>query len=137
MSNTIIIILGSTNDKSGNISDIGLTRLKKGLEIYKRKESAKLLLTGGYSKGKKISERPYSFYAKQFMLEEGVLENDIVGLVMSKDTVEDAKLSLPIIKNLNSEQIIIVTSDFHMNRSMYIFKKVFDGYSLSFVEAEY
>ena len=137
MNNAIIVVLGSTNDKYGNISNIGLSRLDKGYEIYRQQDNSKLLLTGGYSKGKKVAEHPYSFYAKQLMLQKGVLEKNIIGLVMSKDTVEDAKLSLPYLNKIDNKTIIIVTSDFHMRRTQYIFNRVFQGEKLQFIEAEY
>ncbi|WP_286260600.1 YdcF family protein [Pseudoalteromonas apostichopi] len=137
MNNAIIVVLGSTNDKHGSISRIGLSRLDKGLEIYKKQENSKILLTGGYSKGKKVAEHPYSYYAKQLILKKGVIEEDIIGLVMSKDTVEDAKLSVPYLKHVNDRNIIIITSDFHMRRTKYIFNKIFKGKKLYFIEAEY
>jgi len=137
VNDAIIVVLGSINDKYGNISDIGLSRLDKGVEIYKQQYNAKILLTGGYSKGKKAAEHPYSYYAKQLIMKKGVPEKDIIGLVMSKDTVEDAKLSVPYLNKTDGRAIIVITSDFHMRRTKYIFNKVFNEKELIFIEAEY
>jgi len=135
--NIVIIVLGSTNDENGTISNIGLQRLKKGIEVYKYTNNAKLILTGGFGKHFNKSNHPYSFYAKNFVISEGIKETDILDFVLSKDTIEDAQLSLPVVKSQNFNSIIIITSDFHMNRVNHIFKKVFEGYELTFVEIKY
>lgn len=137
MNNNLIIILGSTNDETGKISDIGEARLKKGVEIYNRLAKAKVLITGGYSKGIKVTEHPYSHYAKETLLKQGISEHDIVGLVMSRDTIEDAKLALPFLNESFYKKIIIVTSDFHLTRSEYIFNKVFSEYNFCFETSSY
>lgn len=133
--NSILVVLGSTNDMHGNISRIGLSRLNKCLDIYNKKDNNKILLTGGHSKGIKVAKHPYSYYAKQLLLKKGVHEEDVLGLVMSKDTVEDAKLSVPYLVSFRDKKIIIITSDFHMVRARYIFNRVFQGDELIFIEA--
>ena len=134
-SNQLLIVLGSTTDRLGNISRIGLGRLLKGLELLKAIPNLKLLLTGGFSKGKKITEYPYAYYARQFMLSNGVAPDRILDLALSRDTIEDAKLALEIIEGQPFDDFIIVTSDFHIGRTKYIFERVFHGRSLSFVAA--
>lgn len=133
----LLIVLGSTNDRWGHISPIGLGRLSKGLELIEALPHLKLLLTGGFSKGEKISEYPYAHYARQFMLSKGVTADRILALALSRDTIEDAKLALAVIKDQPFDEYIIVTSDFHMDRAKYIFEKVFYGRALSFVAAQY
>lgn len=128
----VIIILGSTNSPDGEISPIGLQRLDKGAEIYKNKEGLKILLTGGNSGKEKKFEFPYSYYAKQYLISIGVEEPDILPLVLSKDTVEDAKLSLPVIQEYQFHSILVVTSDFHLERARYIFDRVFSSFELTY-----
>jgi uncharacterized SAM-binding protein YcdF (DUF218 family) len=133
----LLIVLGSTNDRRGNISRVGLGRLTRGLELIEAFPHLKLLLTGGFSKGEKISEYPYAYYARHFMLSNGVAPDRILEPALSRDTIEDAKLALAIIEGKPFDEFIIVTSDFHMDRAKYIFEKVFCGRILSFEAVHY
>lgn len=133
----VIIILGSTNSPEGEISPIGLQRLDKGAEIYKNMGGIKILLTGGYSVFGNKSEFPYSYFAEKYLISIGVKEADILPLVLSKDTIEDAKLSLPVIKEFHFHSILVVTSNFHMERTKYIFNRVFSSFKLTYEGIDY
>lgn len=137
MINKFIIICGSTNDLKGNISDIGIGRLEKGLELFRQNQKSKIILTGGIGAHFNQTSKPYAYYAKKYLLNRGVHESAIMDLVLSVDTVEDAKLSKKIVDNYNVTNIIIVTSDFHMERVKYIFDKVYSNFSIQYEESEY
>ena len=135
--NGIIIVLGSTNNKEGIISKIGIERLKAGIEIYKKEKDYKFLLTGGFGRHFNITDKPYAEYARNFLLENGISRASILDIVLSSDTVEDAKLSYPIVQKLEPEVTIVVTSEFHMERASFIFKSVFKNYPLIFEASVY
>jgi uncharacterized SAM-binding protein YcdF (DUF218 family) len=46
-------------------------------------------------------------------------------VVVSGYTLEDAELSKPLIDAGKFDEILLVTSDFHMPRAQYLFEKVF------------
>ncbi len=134
--NGIIAILGSPNDDGGNLSDIAVGRNKKGMEEYRNREGYKILVTGGFGNHFNTTDKPHAYYAKQFLIKEGVLEEDILEFAESHDTVEDALLAKPIIDKYGVKDLVIVSSDFHMERVRYIFQKVFEGYDLRFSAAK-
>lgn len=132
-----IIVLGSTNDDKGIISDIGRQRLDKGVEIFKLNKDYRLILTGGFGNHFNTTNRPYSSYAKEYLIDKGIPEASIMELVLSKDTIEDAKLTYSLLRDIKISHIFLITSDFHMNRVKFIFNKIFVGYNIDFVEVRY
>ncbi|KPJ70067.1 hypothetical protein AMJ44_01160, partial [candidate division WOR-1 bacterium DG_54_3] len=130
--NGIIIILGSPNDAHGNLSDIATGRLNKGLQEYRHYPGYKILCTGGFGEHFNTTDKPHAHYAINYLLQKGLLETDILEIVESQNTVEDALLSKPIIEKYNVTSLIIVSSDFHMLRVRYIFEKIYRGYHLTF-----
>lgn len=133
----VIIVLGSTNDQSGNISDIGLQRLNKGISLLNAIKGSRVILTGGFGSHFNSTNIPYSTYAKEFLIKNNVNKNRILDCVLSTNSIEDATLTLPLIKEINPHNIHIVSSDFHMERVKYIFNNVFSGMNLSFHEVNY
>jgi len=131
----VVIILGNRNDEQGNLLELAVGRLDKGIEEYHSHPDYKILLTGGRGAHFNTTDKPHAFYARQYLLERRIAASDLLEFAESYDTVEDALLSKPIVDKYKGRKLIIVSSDFHMDRVKYIFKKVFKGYHLSFEEA--
>lgn len=134
--NGTIIILGSPNDERGNLSETAKGRLVQGLVEYRRQTDFKILCTGGFGKHFNTTNKPHAEYAIRYLIQEGVLKNDILEIAKSQNTVEDALLSRRIIEKYKARSLIVVSSDFHMERVMHIFKRVFKGYDLTFSGAK-
>lgn len=132
----IIIILGSPNDDRGNLSETAIGRLMQGFVEFKRHKGNKILCTGGFGQHFNTSDKPHAFYAIQHLIREGVPESDILEIAESQNTVEDAILSKPIIEKHGFRSLIVVSSDFHMERVKYIFNCVFKSYDLAFSSAK-
>jgi uncharacterized SAM-binding protein YcdF (DUF218 family) len=120
----LILVLGSPNDRQGNLSQMAQSRLEVCIKLY-QEEAAKIVLTGGFGKHFNTSPHPHAFYLRQYLLRAGIPENDIAGLVESSHSVEDATLSKWIIDELKPEWIIVVTSDYHVMRAGIIFRAVY------------
>lgn len=132
----IVVILGSPNDDKGNLSDIAIGRNEKGIEEYRNHEGYKILVTGGFGNHFNTTDKPHAFYAKQFLLKNGIPDNDILEFAESGYTIEDATFSKPIVDKYGVKNLVIVTSDFHIDRVKFIFEKVFKGYNLMFSGAK-
>lgn len=131
----VIIILGSPNDSEGRLLSIAKERLDLGFEEYK-KTGYKILLTGGFGEHFNHTKKPHAFYAKNYLLEKGVKDRDILEFAESSNTVEDAEMSKAILDEYEVEEVILVTSDFHLERVRYIFDKILEGYKLSYLGSE-
>lgn len=134
--NGIIIILGSPNDEHGNLSDIAIGRLNQGLREYCCRPGYKILCTGGFGKHFNTTETPHAKYAQNYLLQRGILEPDLLEVVESQNTAEDALLSKSIVEKYGVKSLIIVSSDFHMQRVQFIFEQVFRGYDMIFSSAK-
>jgi uncharacterized SAM-binding protein YcdF (DUF218 family) len=134
--NGIIIILGSPNDEQGNLSEMATKRLAQGLSEWRKHKGYKILCTGGFGEHFNTTDRPHALYAVQHLIGKGVSKSDILEIVKSRNTVEDAVLSKPIIVKHGVSTLVIVSSDFHMDRVRHVFKRVFKGFDLTFSSAK-
>ena len=131
----IVVILGSPNDEYGNLSDIALGRLDKGIEEYRSNLEYKILCTGGFGDFNKTNP-PHAEYAIRYLKGQSIPDDDILEIAESKDTKDDAIKAKLIIDSYSVKDLIIVTSDFHMDRVRLIFESYFAGYSITYVAAK-
>lgn len=129
--NGVIILLGARNDASGELSSIAAERCLLAADVYRRHSGFSVLPTGGFGNFNKTG-KPHAYYTRRFLLELGVFANDILGPALSRSTFEDAVLSQPIVFRQGVKNLVVVTSDFHLERVELIFKRTFLGYNLSF-----
>lgn len=130
--NGLIIVLGAPNDADGNLSTIAIERCEHAIRTYHKNPGYKLLLTGGYGHHFNVTDKPHAYYTKCFLMAHGIPEEDILGLVESSNTIEDACLSKPMITHSGVKRVIVVTSEFHVKRARYIFEREMLGVELVF-----
>ena len=126
--NGCILILGSPNDKEGNLSLIAKTRLMQGAKELSLHPGFKILLTGGFGKHFNDTNLPHWKYAKDFLIKELAVSPDsfLEECIESANSVEDVEKARPIFQKYNFDKIILVTSEFHLNRVKYIIEKAVD-----------
>jgi uncharacterized SAM-binding protein YcdF (DUF218 family) len=120
----IILVLGSPNSATGVLSLMAMSRLQVCRHLYVV-EPRKIVLTGGYGAHFNTSDKPHAYYLREALLNANVPSNDILALVESRHSVEDATLSKWIIDKYSPEEITIVTSDYHVARAKVIFDAVY------------
>ncbi len=130
-----IIVLGSPNDAKGNLSPIALSRLKVAKELY-TVERVFVLCTGGFGPSFNVTKHPHALYAQHFLLANGVMSEDLLDSVLSANTVEDAVLSLKQLNDLGIEEVLVVSSDYHIPRAKFIFDKLFENHQVSYHPAD-
>lgn len=134
-----ILILGSPNDEAGNLSEMGKGRVRLGFETYRTLagNDCRLLLTGGYGEHFNTTPQPHAYYTRKLLLEMGVPAEHIVEFAESRNTVDDALQSRPIVEKYGVERLVVVSSDFHMTRVRFVFERVFPDKQLEFLGAHY
>lgn len=132
MNQTIIIALGSANDDLGNLTKMSKERLDLVFKTYRHNLGARLLMTGGYGDHFNTTKKPHAFYAKQYLVQKGVPASAFLPLVESTNTIEDAELSRKVLDKYLNAQIIVVTSDFHIDRAKKIFETIFPNHHFEF-----
>jgi uncharacterized SAM-binding protein YcdF (DUF218 family) len=128
----VVIYLGAENDALGTLSPTALARAQGAVETYRAIPGAKLLVTGGYGAFNR-APLPHARYVVRHMLDLGVPEGDLLPIVESRHTVDDAALSREVLAPLDVHSICVVTSAFHVQRARLIFACFFDPARLSFV----
>jgi len=118
---TIVVLGGMVNNLTRYPERAELTgaadRLTDAIALYRAGKAKKILFTGGsgilFFDG--VSE---ASQASRFLISMGVPSDDIILENQSRNTRENAVFSLGILKDQNAKSIILVTSAFHMKRSM-------------------
>ena len=132
----VVIILGGANDKKGNLSSISKERLNRGFKEYQKRKDCKVMLTGGFGKNFNITKKAHATYGKNYLLDKGVKRKDFLKIARSKNAVEDALLSKKILHGVKVRCLVVVTSDFHLKRVKFIFRRIFDRYDLKFLRSK-
>jgi uncharacterized SAM-binding protein YcdF (DUF218 family) len=102
----------------------GGDRFAAGLALARRFPNAKLLFAGGSGalrdlRGTLVSE---ASIAEQFFLDQGVNPNRLLLEARSRNTAENARLSLELADPNPDETWVLVTSAFHVPRAMRSFE---------------
>jgi uncharacterized SAM-binding protein YcdF (DUF218 family) len=135
----LVVILGSPNDAAGNLSEMGAGRVELGRQTYLplRAQGWRLLLTGGWGDHFNTTALPHAHHARKVLLAAGVPADHIVEFAESRNTVDDALKSRPIVDKYEVSRLIVVTSDFHVDRASYVFGEVFPDKQLRFLAAPF
>jgi len=133
---SVIIILGGPLTKD-NKPDIWLkSRLDKMKEIYKTYNPDYIIVTGGYPTNEYISEADVMYD----YLKNSIPVDKIYKETESTNTYENAtktyKMLINKIQKKEINRISILTSDFHIERSKYIFDNIFRGIKINMISAK-
>ncbi|MCG8307242.1 MAG: YdcF family protein [Cytophagales bacterium] len=134
MTKEVLIVLGSPNSQRGKLSIISRGRLECCVKLYSK---GKLILcTGGWGEHFNTSKEAHAVYAKRFLIEMGINEEDFLDFALSENTVDDAVKIKPIISNLGKVVLTIITSDYHLERVTLIFNEILKDVQKKYVGAK-
>jgi uncharacterized SAM-binding protein YcdF (DUF218 family) len=97
-------------------------RLFQTLELYHKGRVKKILFTGG-SGSIRYPEHKEAIYVKKYLSSIKIPDSSVIIESNSKNTYENAVFSKKIIDSLKLKSVLLVTSAYHMQRSMQVFKK--------------
>jgi uncharacterized SAM-binding protein YcdF (DUF218 family) len=123
----IIVALGGGIDLQGNIPPYVYSRLDEAIRFH-NDLSCKILVSGEYSFLYDKVKPPFTEASKmqEYLLEKGVLPDQIIKEEQSKDTIGNAYYSKKYVFLPQKEKkAIVITSDFQVERVKYIFGKIF------------
>jgi uncharacterized SAM-binding protein YcdF (DUF218 family) len=123
----LIVVLGSPNSEKGGLYSVARERCRLALDEYAARPGWKLLLTGGYGAHFNTTGRPHAAYLKDYLTARGVDKGDVVEFAESRNTLQDASLSKPVVLKYGVAHIVVVTSDYHAARARYIFEREYAG----------
>lgn len=124
----VIIVLGNYLCDDGSLSLINRERCFHALELLKTRNSALLLLSGG--KANTLAPQSEAEAMRQYFLLNGVSDDIIITESQSKNTFENVKFCMEIIKKIDFSELFLVSSSYHINRWYFnpirFFKKYHD-----------
>lgn len=128
MEDAIIVLAGGIN-KDGTLPVLPKSRVDEGVRRYKDGESSRILMSGKYGFwldwSKEVPVRSEASAMKEYAETLGVRSDDILIEDESKDTLGNAYFTkIHILEPQNYRNVIVVTSDFHIDRTRYIFDLV-------------
>ena len=114
----LIIVLGHF-DGTPHLTSTGRERLDLGIALLRVRPGALLTVTGC------AANHPRTAEVQAYLRAHGVADAQLAPLIDSHNTAEDAFLSEPIVRDYRIERLVLVTSDYHLQRANYIFERVF------------
>lgn len=98
-------------------------RVDLGIDVFRRTEASKLVLTGGYTN--EAIDLAESEMMEQYALSRDVPPAAILKEDRSSDTIENAYYSRVIQRRLDSDAVYVVTSCYHVERCEFVFGRLF------------
>ena len=131
-----IIVLGCGVKENKDLPDNAKQRVNSAIELLDKK--TKLIFCGKYSfLAKKIPKIAEAKAMKNYAISKGIASSTIICENKSKDTIGNAYFVRLILKDKNMFQITVVTSDYHMRRTKYIFNKILgDEFIIEYVSSK-
>lgn len=114
---TAVIILGNRLNDDGTISNIQEERLKLALEIEEEFNPDYYILSGGPANEKVNKSEALSMY--EYLVNIGFNKNKLILEDKSYSTIQNAKYSIPIVKKLGVDMVIVCTSAYHLANPIY------------------
>ena len=120
----IILLGGGINDRARDLTGIGVpsdaltARIVTAARLQKRLR-VPVIATGGSPYESKVSEAEV---IRRFLADLGVAGDQVILEPKSRDTFENAALSLAICRARGFSRAVLVTSDYHMKRAMETFR---------------
>jgi uncharacterized SAM-binding protein YcdF (DUF218 family) len=131
-----ILVLGGGIKKDGSLTDISKARVKRAVKVFKDKLAKNIIISGKWSfMLKEDPENTEAEAMRKIALRLGLSEDKIFLEEKSQDTIGNAFFSKQdIIDPNNWKDLIVITSDFHIRRTKFVFHLVFgEEYSIEFI----
>ena len=111
MDKIVAIILGNRMNDDGTISKIQEERLELALEIEKKFNPDYYILTGGSPNEKAGRSEAEGMY--EYLINKGINKDKLIKEEQSLSTYQNAEFSVPIVKELKANVVIVCSSGYH------------------------
>ena len=110
----VAIVLGAATS-DGGVSPVYRERLNHGIFLYQQGIVEKIIVTGGQAEGNEQSD---AYRAKQYVMSQGIPEEDILTEDKSTITQENLENTRAIMDEAGYQTAVIVSDPLHMKRAM-------------------
>lgn len=123
-----IIVLGGGRFNSGDLTPLSIQRLDAGINLYKQGFAPTICALGGhkstYRTGAIEFDTTGAELRKRYFLDHGVPEGNIIKVEEGRDTIGEAFASRKVLRKRGVRKLLVVTSDKHLERSLFIFRRI-------------
>ena len=133
-----IIVLGYDISADGILPQEGINRVEKAVDLYEQGLSKTIIFSGAvsYSHDFQPSRTEASAMA-DLAIAQGIPAGAIIVEAQARNTRENATYSLLLVAVHSWHRLLILTGDFHLQRTAYIFRKVYgSSYALDFAATD-
>ena len=128
----VILTLGNGLTDDWDIPPIVKTRLERIAKLYKKNVASKIIVSGKYSISftinKVIPPITEAEAMKQFLIKQGINEEDILKEEESQDTIGNVYFTkIRHLQPNNFQNILLVCADFHLKRVKFLANKILAG----------
>lgn len=116
----VLAVLGAPNDADGHLSVIASSRCDRVAVEYRLRRRP-ILPTGGFGEHFNLTDTPHYDYVRRRLVELGVRPSDILAGLASRDTAEDVRMISAYARKAELSMLVVVTSDFHVERVRLLF----------------
>ncbi|MEZ5015785.1 MAG: YdcF family protein [Flavipsychrobacter sp.] len=122
----VIVILGYPVKSTDTLNDVLLSRLDKGIDLFRYGFARKIIVSGAAVHNNIVEAEVMAAYCikNEIPPESLILERK------ARNTYENALYSVRLMKQLNYNSAIVVTSSFHKQRADYLFSRFIAHYSV-------
>jgi len=100
-------------------------RVLEGVDLYRKKYAPKIMMTGEFEQMLYGPVYHWALQGQKLAASRGVPKDNVIPILDSKSTYDDATLSKAECLKRNYKTLIVVSEPFHTKRSYYVFKKVY------------
>lgn len=116
----VLLVLGAKMRSSNDPGPIMLSRLETALTLYLRGVAPHIVLSGGQVKGEHCAEADAM---AEYLQQRGVPASALTLEDSSLNTWQNFTRSAPILHTMQVRSVVVVTSDFHLIRALYIARR--------------
>jgi uncharacterized SAM-binding protein YcdF (DUF218 family) len=137
MKNSIIIVLGNWMDKSGQLNKDSSSRADLAINIFRKNKHA-IIVTCGWDYNSEFNTAIADEMKSYIVLNGNISHELVLTEPNSRDTVGDALFTkMNIVKKKNMNNLLVVTSDYHVLRTQEIFSYIYgEQYKINVIGSE-
>ncbi|HII72550.1 TPA: YdcF family protein [Candidatus Woesearchaeota archaeon] len=117
---SVLIVLGCQPNSDGRPSNLMVNRVRKAVQLYRKNSYSKVIFSGGPGRFPVPESEIMRVMTLRF-----IPDKDIIVEKNSRDTLHNALFCWELIKDLHPKKITIITSEWHMPRTKFIFRKTY------------
>lgn len=133
--NKTILLLGASNEANGKLSQMAIDRLECAYSVYTNNSSVRFLCTGGLGEHFNTTITIHAEYLQQWLLFKGVRNEEFLPHITSSNTYEDIQGLSDVINCISNDLLIVVTSDFHIQRVQILYEMLICHENVIFIPA--